>query len=133
MKRIFIILSIILAIFFINYQANAWLISWWWWWAWADIDSYLQGSKLVDASWDYNIETWFKNKIVSWVIKLGWFLGLVAVWAIVYWALMMVISTWEEEKIKKAKNIVKWAILGFLWIVLASSIIAIIVKFMYTF
>jgi hypothetical protein len=87
--------------------------------------------KLVEP-WNVDIGGWqFKNSILIWVKNIAWFLGLVSVSALVYAAFMMTISGWEEEKIKKAKDIIKWTILWFLWIVLAGSLITIIVKFMY--
>ena len=98
-----------------------------------DLDACLKESSLV-KSWNLNIETWvLKWKIIYWVKKIAWFLGLVAVWALVYAGFMMAISGWEEEKVKKAKDIVKWTILWFLWIVVASSLIAVVVNFMYSF
>ena len=93
-----------------------------------------QDSKLVQSNIeDMSIENWFKSKIIDWAKKIAWFLGLIAVWALVYAAFMMAISGWEEEKIKKAKDIVKWTTLWFLWIVTASSLITIIINFMYSF
>ena len=103
-----------------------------WWNIAGSIDSCLSSSSLVDATWDISIEVWFKNKILDWVKNIASFLWLVAIWAIVWGWFMMVISTWEEEKIKKAKDMVKWAIFWFLWIVLASSLIALVVNFMYS-
>ena len=96
------------------------------------IDWCLEWSLLVDWSGDQAIDLWFKDKVLDWVTKIAWFLWLMAVLAIVFWSFMMVISTWEEEKIKKAKDMIKWAILWFLWIVLAASLIEIVVNFMYS-
>jgi hypothetical protein len=96
-----------------------------------DIDSYLQWSKLVNPMWDATVEGNFKAIILKWVINIWGFLGLIAVWAIAFGSLKMALSAWEEEKLKKAKEIIKWAIFGFLWVVLASSIVTIIIEFMY--
>lgn len=91
------------------------------------------GERLVEP-WNVEIGSWkFKDSILIWIRNIAWFLGLIAVWSLVYAAFMMTISGWEEEKTKKAKDIVKWTILWFLWIVTASSLIAIIVNFMYSF
>lgn len=98
-----------------------------------NIDSCLSWTDLVDSSWDVSIEWSFKDKLIDWSSKIAWFLWLIAVWALVYAAFMMTISWGEEEKIKKAKDIIKWTILWFLGVVLASSLIAIVVKFMYSF
>ncbi len=90
-------------------------------------------SKLVEPEIDALAESWFKKQIVGWVKNIAWFLWLIAVSALVYAGFMMAISTWEEDKIKKAKDIVKWTLLWFLWVVTAGSIISIIVNFMYSF
>jgi len=89
--------------------------------------------KLVEP-WNVEIGSWgFKVSVLLWIKNIAWFLGLISVWALVYASFMMTISGWEEEKIKKAKDIIKWTILWFLWVILAGSLITIIVKFMYSF
>jgi len=98
-----------------------------------DIDSFLYWSALVDASWDMTIEWWIKALVLRWIYNLWGFLGLAAVFGIVYGSLMMVIAAWEEEKVKKAKTIVIWSALWFLWVVFAASIIKILIEFMYSF
>jgi len=126
LKKIIISLILIFSTYFILNSVNATcnVGSW--------IDWCLEGSLLVEPDWNTIIEDWFKTKVLSWIVKIAWFLGLMAIWAIVWWGFMMTISTWEEEKIKKSKDMVKWAILWFLWIVLASSLIALVVNFMYS-
>ena len=122
LKKITIILILILSSFFLmNNSINAC----------STVDGCLEGSKLVPPGDDLLIEWWFKDKVLDWTTKIAWFLWLMAVWAIVFGSFMMVISTWEEEKIKKAKDMIKWAILWFLWIILAASLIALVVSFMY--
>ena len=129
-KKIIIILILILPILNVP-NITFWTCSYNWWDISSAIDWCLWGSKLVDSSWNMAIEANFKDKVNGWIIKLGWFLWLMAIWAIVWWSFMMVISTWEEEKTKKAKDMIKWAILWFLWIVLASSLITLVINFMY--
>lgn len=75
---------------------------------------------------------WFKWTIKKWVDNISVFLWVFAVWAIVYWALLMTLSHWQEDKITKAKDIVKWGMLGFLWVVSASAIITLIIRIMYS-
>ena len=78
------------------------------------------------------VESWvnpFMNKITK---NIAIVLSLSAVFAIVYGAFMMVTSVWEDEKIKKWKDIVKWWIIGFLWVVLASGIIRLVVTLIYS-
>ena len=121
-KKIIISMFFIVALFYITDNLNAC----------NTLDWCLGGSTLVDWSGDLSIELWFKNQLLEWITKIAWFLWLMAVWAIVFWSFMMVISAWEEEKIKKAKDMIKWSILWFLWIVLSASLIAIVVNFMYS-
>ncbi len=129
-----IILAFIIPIFiaFYNITNSAQCNYVWWGDISANLDSCLGWSKLVEAQWPQTVEEWFKDKILEWTTNIWTFLWLIAIWAIVFWSFMMVISTWEEEKIKKAKDMIKWSILWFLWIVLASSLIAIVVNFMYS-
>ena len=133
LKKIIITLILIFSFFSsINYTF-AWKASCSYLWGniSSAIDWCLSDSKLVDSSWNMAIEESFKDKLNDWIKKIGWFLGLIAIWAIVWGSFMMVISTGEEEKTKKAKDMIKWAILWFLWVVLASSLIALVVNFMY--
>lgn len=78
------------------------------------------------------IEIGIKNKIVYWTTQLAKLFWLLAVGAIVYGGLMMTLSWWEDEKIKKWKDIVKWAMLWFLWLMAAGWIIRIIVEVMFS-
>ncbi len=96
-----------------------------------ELDGCLWDSTLVNP-WDGLIEWGVKNKVVYWTNQLSMLLGLLAVWAIVYGALMMTISVWEDEKIKKWKDIVKWSMLGFLGLLLASWIVRIVIEVMFS-
>lgn len=94
----------------------------------------LNGSDiLVQGYWDtLNVEDGqFKDTINKWTQNIAGYLLLFAIWAIAYGWFMMVVSTWDDEKIKKWKDIVIWWMVWALWIVWASSLIAIIVKLMY--
>lgn len=97
------------------------------------LDSCLKTSELVN--WK-NVEVkawwWFQKQVMQWTKNISLYLWVFAVWAIVFWGLMLVFSVWEEEKIKKWKNIVKWWIIWFIWIISASAIISLIVKIMYS-
>lgn len=83
----------------------------------------------VEVLWNW--EQWFKYQINEWISKLAVALSLLAIAWIAYGSFMFVISAWEEEKVKKWKDIVKWSIIGMIGVVLASWIIAIIVNLMY--
>jgi len=99
---------------------------------WSQIDNCLTWTALIDWG-DVKIESWFKANILSIVEKIGIFLSIVAVWSIVYWAFMLTISTWEDEKIKKWKDIVKWWIFWFLAVISAGWLIAVVVNLIYSF
>lgn len=99
------------------------------------INNCLQGSQVLVQSWtdaNLKVEDWFKDVIYNWIKNIWGILWLIAMWAIAYGAFTLVISSWDDEKLKKWKDIVKWWILGFLWVVLASSIIAILVNVIYS-
>lgn len=83
------------------------------------------GNNLVE--WDMGVTWWFKTKISSWIDGLTWILWLFAVFAIVYGSFLLVIWIWEEEKIKKWKDVIKWWIIWFLWIVSAWALIRVVV------
>jgi len=123
-KKLLIIWLLLISIFLIDINITKAITC-------TTLDWCLNQTDLVKP-WNADIWAWeFKIKILDWITKIWWFLWLMAIWAIVWGAFMMVISTWEEEKIKKAKDMIKWAIIWFLWIVLASSLVALIVNFMY--
>lgn len=86
---------------------------------------------LVKAT-DASINSWFTPMIQIWINNLSLYLGVFTVLAIVVGSFMMVFSWWEDEKITKAKNTIKWWILWFLWILFASAIVNIIIKIMYS-
>lgn len=131
-KYILITLILLFSVFLLSDNINAANCSYDWWTISDSIDSCLWWTDLVDSAWDMSIELDFKTKILDWITKIVWFLWLIAVWSLVYASFMMTISWWEEEKIKKAKDIIKWSLLWFLWIVLAWSLITLIVNFMYS-
>ena len=84
--------------------------------------------KIGDAS----IEGGFKEKLTGWIDNLAVVLGIFAVWGIVYGWLSLTLSTWDDEKIKKAKDILKWSMLWFVWIVLATTIVTVVINLMYS-
>lgn len=102
-----------------------------WWDISTSLNSCLEWSSLVDWK-DVKIESGFKDKISSWTARIGTVLWLLAVGSIVYWSILLTLNAWEEEKIKKAKDVVKWGIIGFIWVISASTVIAIVVNVMYS-
>lgn len=97
---------------------------------WNNLDSCLENSKLV--WWSAEIGGWFDTTIRKWTTNISLFLWVAAVLWIVYWAFTMTISVWEDEKVNKAKGIIKWSIIWFIWIITASFIINLIVRLFYS-
>jgi hypothetical protein len=96
------------------------------------LDSCLSDTTLVNPRGDLNTTWWEFSKKIYWVRKtIATILSLAAVLWIVYGSFMMVTAAWEDEKIKKAKDIIKWSIIWFLGVVLASSLIALVTKFIF--
>lgn len=98
---------------------------------WTMLEDCLNDSSLVNWN-NASIETWLPDLINSVVAKIWSYLWLIAIWAIIYGSLLMTLSAWEDEKIKKAKDIIKWALIGFLWVIFASSIILLVVNVMFS-
>ncbi len=131
-KKIFFLMIISLSILIpSNFVFSECTYSW-------DASSDLKGclewkSKLVSTdNSNLSVESWFKDKINTWVLNIAWFLGLVSVFALVYAGFVMATSIWDEEKIKKAKDLVKWVLLWFLAVVTSGTIITITINFMYS-
>ncbi len=103
-------------------------------WAWIknNWDNCLKDTDTLVKVSDATIEWWFKDTIIKWNTNLSILLSILAVWSIVFWAITMVTSTWEEEKIKKWKDIVKWWMLWFIAIISAWWLIGIVVNFVYS-
>lgn len=99
---------------------------------WDALDDCLdQDSSLVNSSGDIQIEWKGKEFIAGWTTALAQLLGLLAVGAIVYGGLLMTLSGWDDEKIKKWKDVVKWAIIWFLWVVTAGALVRILIEFIF--
>ena len=94
----------------------------------------LQDSDLVEAksTKNLNIDEWFKEILINWTTKIATFLALGTIFAIALGSFMMVFSLWEEEKIKKWKDVVKWWIIWLLAVVSAGFVISVVVKLIYT-
>ncbi|MDD3793184.1 MAG: hypothetical protein PHI37_00015 [Candidatus Gracilibacteria bacterium] len=95
-----------------------------------NLDNCLSDSKLVGT--DAKIGGGFDNTIKKWTINISLFLGIASVLGIVYGAFSMTISAGEDEKVNKAKDIIKWSIIGFLLIISASFIINLLVRLFYS-
>ena len=133
MKRILSFISIILVTFLISFStSNAWWFDisvifwggWWWWW---DSIPYCQWSecwleKGVEAVKDIDaVET--KRSASEWiqaVVKyILWFLMLLATLIIIYAWFVLMLWLWDEEKAKKTKMIMMYAVIWLVIIYLA--------------
>ena len=95
------------------------------------LEGCLNDTSLVN-SWSLEASDWFKKFILNLIKIIAGFFALLAVWALVYGALMLTLSAWEDEKIKKAKDIVKWALIWFLAIISSGALITIIIEVFYS-
>ncbi|MDA9129316.1 pilin [Candidatus Gracilibacteria bacterium] len=95
------------------------------------LDNCLKDSALVSASGSIKVEEGMKDQILSWTLSLAQLLGLLAVGAVVYGGLLMTLSGGEEERIKKGKDVVKWAIVGFLGVLLAGVLVRLVVELIF--
>lgn len=79
-----------------------------------------------------NVSWGFKDKLSGWIENLAVVLWVFAVGWIVYGGLSLTLSTWDDEKIKKAKDMIKWSMLWFIGIVLATTIVTVVINLMYS-
>ena len=132
-KKIILLFSLIL-ISFSSFDLTFSACSYNWWdvmWALENCVGDWQ-TKLVETGSDLDVKTWFKEKITYWTKKIATFLALWAIFSIVFGSLKMVLSTGEEEKVKKAKDIIKWWMIWLLAIVSAGFIVSVVVKLVYS-
>ena len=134
LKKIVLIFSFILISFFsfdISFSACSYDGVW-------DVESALNNciwdweTDLVETWDNLEVADWLKTKLTEWTTKIATFLALGAIFAIVFGSFKMVLSQWEEEAIKKAKDIIKWWIIGLVWVVSAGFIVSVVVKLVYS-
>lgn len=93
------------------------------------LENCVQATELY--KWGVKIDWGFKDTIMSWTASIALYLWIAAVFAIVYASAMLTLSAWDDEKINKAKNILKWSIFGLLWVMFAAVIITLVVNIIY--
>lgn len=139
MKKLLILILLLSSFFFLIDN------SFWLWECNYDIDGIDSGQNIWNAldeclnwtalvNWK-NVELGnasFATQIKDWVNNISLYLWVFAVFSIVFWWLMLTISAWEDEKVTKAKNIIKWWIVWFLALISISAIINLVVKIMYS-
>lgn len=95
------------------------------------LDNCLDDTALVNW-WDAEIWSWFDEYIINWTKNISFYLAFFAVMSIVIGSLMLTFSSWDDEKVNKAKWVVKWWIIWFIWILSAWTIVTILIKIMYS-
>lgn len=127
-KIIFIFIFSVLLFWFFEFSYWAWCNLW----AniWDSIESCIWDSSVLQP-WDLKVTGWFKSLIVDFINKVSTILAIVAVWSIAYGSMVIVSSFWNDEKIKKWRNIIKWALIWFLVLVSAAWIIKLIIYIIY--
>lgn len=131
-KKIILIFIFILWIFsFYNSPA----IAWWCRYAeWGSLSTFLNGCKPKNVVWwvsDMKVEGWFKKTLNRWIKNISLVLWIMAVWCLVYAWLLMQLSAWEDEQIKKWKNIIKWTLVWFLLLISAWWIVYLVINVMF--
>ncbi|MCH2188504.1 hypothetical protein MK079_01590 [Candidatus Gracilibacteria bacterium] len=91
----------------------------------------LKNASVVEAKGDLSLEgkdgqNIFGSTLGKWIANLSVFLYVFAIGAIVYGALQMTLSTGDDEKVKKAKDIVIWGMVGFVALISASALIRLV-------
>ena len=95
------------------------------------INNCMKDTSVVAVKGDATLEAGFKEKIQGFTNNIALFLWLVSIGSIIYGWLMMTLSAWEDEKIKKAKDIVKWSLIWLLWVILATTIVTLVINIIY--
>jgi len=132
MKKIFSIIIFFSFIFFpLSLSASSCSFS-----DWADVADMVKGcieDTTVVQTWDTSVESQggFKDVIIGWVRNIAIILAFLAVLYFVVWAIELILSAWNEEKLKKWKDMMKWAVVWFLAIVSAGSIISLLIHYFY--
>lgn len=100
---------------------------------WISLSSFLNWCKPNTVVWWNNmqVEQWFKQKMNKWIKNISLILWILAIWAIVYSWFLMQFSWWEDEQIKKWKNIFKWTLIWFILLISSSWIVYMIINIMF--
>jgi len=128
-KKIILTIFIFLSFFF-SYNFSYWACNLAWD-IWSSLEWCLETKDVIQWNWDLKVESWFKALIVSFIQKISIILAILAVWSIAYWAMVIVTSVWNDEKIKKWRNIIQWSLTWFVILVAASWIIQLIIYIIY--
>ena len=99
------------------------------------ISSALKGCKpkgmIETKSGDYKFETDAKKRVIDIANQLILVGSLLAVWAIVYAGILYTIAAGDDERIKSAKNALKFGIIGFAVMLVSFGLVNAIVRLFY--
>ena len=99
---------------------------------WDQLTECLKDSSVVQTSDNLALEgTGFSATLQNWIDNFSIYLYVFAIGAIVYGGLMMTLSTGDDEKIKKAKDIVIWGIVWFIALISITALLQLIVSVIY--
>ncbi len=133
MKKLVLVVLLFVSLFwFVDFVSATWCDFNTWWNIQSSLKWCLSDTALVNPNGDVKLESWVINKVNNITKIIATILSLWAILWIIYGSFLMVVSAWEDEKIKKAKDVIKWSILWFLWVVLASSLIALTINLIYS-
>lgn len=72
-----------------------------------------------------------KNKIIAITQKLAILASVLAVWWIVYAAIMLTTAYWDDGKVKKWKDAIKFSVIGFLVVIISQQLVNAIINLIY--
>ena len=101
---------------------------------WKFLDDCKPSKVVWNSTWTgYEIDrdSSFWGMIAWWIQNISFILWIFAVWAIVYSWFLLQISFWEDEKIKKAKDIFKWSLIWFIGLISINAIIYLVITIIY--
>jgi hypothetical protein len=95
-----------------------------------ELSDFLDDCKPDSVVWTPNmkVEDGFKEILEKWVVNISLVLWIFAVGSLVYGWFLLQLSAGEDEKIKKAKNIIKWTLIWFVLMISASGIIYLVIQ-----
>ena len=100
------------------------------------ISGFLDDCKPDSLVWDkipwYWVETWLKKIVTDKISDISVILWLLAVAMIVYAGMLMQFSAWDDSKVKKAKDLIKWTLIWVIFLISAWWIVYIVINLMYS-
>ena len=100
------------------------------------ISGFLDDCKPDSLVWDkipwYWVETWLKKIVTDKISDISVILWLLAVAMIVYAGMLMQFSAWDDSKVKKAKDLIKWTLIWVIFLISAWWIVHIVINLMYS-